>query len=352
MERLLQHVDIMSRQRNRGQLEAGLVDALRELAGAERACLYKLFTPPGDLMVGLAAAADATGARLLDDGVSWPEGTGSLGRFPHLHACLAHGGSFEDIEPGSSLHRHAFVIAGIGQEAFGFATLKCRAPLDAARRAIVAGLIALFRNCLALLDYSEIDTLTGLLNRKTFDEYLITILSHVANEGDAPSASRHLPRRRQPGKHTQHHWLGVIDIDHFKTINDKFGHLIGDEVLILIANLMKSAFRSQDKLFRFGGEEFVVLLKPTDLASAHAIFERYRKAIDEHLFPQVEHVTVSAGFTRIGLYDTPSIILDDADEALYFAKENGRNRVCCYEDLIDAGKLVKHQVLHTDVELF
>ncbi len=287
-------------------------------------------------MVGLAAEATAAGARQLDDGISWPQGTGSLAHFPHLRACLANGAMFEDRAPGSGLCRHAFAIAGIGQETFGFATLECRAPLDAAKRIVVAGLIALFRNCVALLDYSEIDTLTGLLNRKTFDEYLINILSHVAEESDALAAARRLPQRRQPGKHVHHHWLGVIDIDHFKPINDKFGHLIGDEVLILVANMMKSAFRSHDKLFRF----------------ARAIFERYRKAVDEHLFPQVEHVTVSTGFTRIGLYDTPSIILDDADEALYYAKENGRNRVCCYEELIDAGKLVKHQVLHTDVELF
>jgi diguanylate cyclase (GGDEF)-like protein len=164
--------------------------------------------------------------------------------------------------------------------------------------------------------------------------------------------SIHVPRRRQAQKLVHHHWLGVIDIDHFKNINDNFGHLIGDEVLILVSNLMKSAFRSQDKLFRFGGEEFVVLLKPTELANALATFERYRKEVDGFRFPQVEHVTISAGFTRIGLYDTPSMILDNADEALYYAKEHGRNLVFCYEELIDAGKLVKHQMLHTDAEIF
>jgi diguanylate cyclase (GGDEF)-like protein len=351
MERLLQHVDVISRQRNRGQLEASLVEALRELASAESVRLYKLFSPPDDLMVGLAAEADADGLHMLDDGISWPEGIGAIARYPHLGACLA-AGRHDDVDPDSGLHRHSFSVAGIGQECFGFITLKCRVPLDGVKPAVVAGLLALFRNCVALLDYSEIDTLTGLLNRKTFDEYLINILSHVADGGDAAAAPRRGPQRRRPASHTQHHWLAVIDIDHFKSINDRFGHLIGDEVLILVANLMKSTFRSHDKLFRFGGEEFVVLLKPTDLANAHAIFERYRKAIAEHEFPQVGTVTVSVGFTRIGLYDTPSIILDDADEALYFAKENGRNRVCCYEELIDAGKLVKRQVMHTDVELF
>lgn len=350
MERLLQHVDAISRQRNRGQLEASLVEALRDLAGAECVRLYKLFTPPNDVLVGLAAEASGDGVRVLDDGISWPQVVGSISRVPHLYACLADG-HFDDIEPGTGLHRHALSVAGIGREVFGFASLKCREPLDRAQRNVVAGLLALFRNCVALLDYSEIDTLTGLLNRKTFDEYLINILSRVGESEFVPAPGRG-PQRRHPARHAQSHWLAVIDVDHFKSINDRFGHLIGDEVLILVANLMKSAFRSHDKLFRFGGEEFVVLLKPTDLANAQAIFERYRKAIEEHPFPQVGRVTVSVGFTRIGLYDTPSIILDGADEALYFAKENGRNRVCCYEDLIDAGQLVKRQTLHTDVELF
>src|SRR5512136_1252818 len=111
MDRLLHHVDIVSRQRNRAQLEASLVEALRELTGAESARLYKLFTPPGDVMVGLAAEADANGVRILDDGISWPEGTGSVERFPHLHACFAQGGCFDDAEPASGLSRHAFTIA-------------------------------------------------------------------------------------------------------------------------------------------------------------------------------------------------------------------------------------------------
>jgi diguanylate cyclase (GGDEF)-like protein len=299
MERLLHHVDLISRQRNRGQLEASLVAALRELLDAEWVGLYKLFTPPGDLMVGLAAESSPAETLILDDGISWPEGTGSLERFPHLHTCMAHGQPYDDRHPVSGSPRTSFVVAGVGSQLFGFIVVQSTKPLGGRGMAVAKGLLSLFRNCVALLDYSEIDTLTGLLNRKTFDEYLINILSHVANEGDATAGGLHLPRRRQAQKLVNHHWLGVIDIDHFKPINDTFGHLIGDEVLILVANLMKSAFRSQDKLFRFGGEEFVVLLKPTELANATATFERYRREVDEFGFPQVGHVTISAGFTRI-----------------------------------------------------
>ena len=348
MERLLHHIDVISRQRNRGQLEASFVTAVHELAGAERTDLYKLFTPPGDMMVGLAAMASDTGTRTLDDGISWPQGTGSLERFPNLQVCLASGDIYDDTEPSTGLRRRCWVIDGAGSHPFGFLVLHSPVALAPAATVIVKGLIGLLRNCLALLDYSEIDTLTGLLNRKTFDEYLINILSHVAEESNSPR----LPQRRLGQPNVDHHWLGVIDIDTFKSINDGFGHLIGDEVLILVANLMKSAFRSQDKLFRFGGEEFVVLLKPTGAANALATFERFRREVEQFRFPQVGRVTISAGFTRIGLYDTPSMILDNADDALYYAKEHGRNRVCCFEDLIAAGEVVKHHVLNTEADLF
>lgn len=340
---------MITRQRNRGQLEASLAAAVRELAGAEHVGLYKLFSPPGELMVGLAAHATATTTAVLDDGISWPAGTAALERFPHLLACHADG-RFDDREPDSGLARHSFVIDGSDRQIFGFVVVRMRQPLAAAAPVVIEGLLGLFRNCLALLDYSEIDTLTGLLNRKTFDEYLLRILSHVATEGGAQAGPAGISRRRPQA--TSHHWLGVIDIDHFKAINDSHGHLIGDEVLILAANLMKTAFRTQDKLFRFGGEEFVVLLKPAELESARAAFERCRREVEEHCFPQVGRVTISAGFTRIGIYDTPSMILDNADEALYYAKESGRNRVCCYEELIAAGELVKHHVLNTDAVMF
>ena len=71
-------------------------------------------------------------------------------------------------------------------------------------------------------------------------------------------------------------WLAVVDIDHFKLVNDRFGHLYGDEVLILVANILRSSFRNQDRIFRFGGEEFVVLLRAATLENARQGFDRFR----------------------------------------------------------------------------
>ncbi|KAF1858539.1 hypothetical protein Lal_00015056 [Lupinus albus] len=206
---------------------------------------------------------------------------------------------------------------------------------------MVGGIVGVYRNFQNLLDYSERDSLTGLLNRKTFDDQLARMLQ-----------SAHARDPRLPGQpeRRQHHaeekqWLAVVDVDHFKTVNDKFGHLYGDEVLILIANLLQSSFRAQDRVFRFGGEEFVVLLRSTTLDNAWKIIERFRINVETHEFPQVGRVTVSVGFVSISAYESPVVTLGHADQALYYAKSNGRNRACHYDDL------VAHGLLQTRVDL-
>ncbi|MDP2811483.1 MAG: GGDEF domain-containing protein [Rhodocyclaceae bacterium] len=350
MVRLLHHIDIITRQRNRSELAVCLVAALAELVDARRVSLYKAFPSPGDILIGLVAEADPQGARSYDDGVSWPDGTGSIERFPHLRARLSEGASWIKITPESA-HQIFDIRRGDG-ELFGFVDLLTARPLDPAQVALVEGLLGLLRNCLALLDYSETDTLTGLLNRKTFDQYLLDILLRISSDGDDAAGMTHLPKRRQSRPRGHHHWLGVMDVDHFKSINDRFGHLIGDEVLILIANMMKASFRAQDQLFRFGGEEFVILLKPTGLEHARATFDRFRQDVEEHLFPQVGHVTISIGFTGISVEDTPAEVLGNADEALYWAKQHGRNQTCSYEELRATDNLHPHPVLHTEVEMF
>jgi diguanylate cyclase (GGDEF)-like protein len=209
---------------------------------------------------------------------------------------------------------------------------------------VIQGIMDVYRNYHSLLDYSERDALTGLLNRKTFDEQFAR-----DSQGKAISLSR--PRDDDSSRNQGTQWLAVVDIDHFKRVNDRFGHVYGDEVLILVANLMRSSFRTNDRIFRFGGEEFVVLLRSVTLDSARAIFERFRHNVEEHLFPQVGRVTVSIGYTSTG-GGAPVEILGRADQALYYAKENGRNRIFHYEELLASGALRSADVAHNDAELF
>ena len=142
-----------------------------------------------------------------------------------------------------------------------------------------------------------------------------------------------------------------VDCSHFKSVNDRFGHLIGDEVLILVSRIMKKSFRNSDRVFRFGGEEFLVALRCTDHAAAVASLERFRRNMENYEFPQAGRITASIGFTEIRNVDAPSAACERADQAVYFAKQNGRNRVCSESELVQQG-LLNAEVKQGEVELF
>lgn len=223
--------------------------------------------------------------------------------------------------------------------------LRGHSPWTECAQKITEGCARMYQNFLNLLDYGERDTLTGLLNRKSFDEtfFKTTQMPAFSHRDNYTPDQRSL----SPGAS----WLGVIDIDFFKRVNDRFGHLIGDEVLLLVARLIQSTFRHDDRVYRFGGEEFVVLLRATDADAAHASVERLRRQVDAYRFPQVGQVTVSVGFSLIRQHDTPSGAFDRADRAVYHAKAHGRNQVCCFEQLEPQGTTGDSSDQNT-VELF
>ena len=212
----------------------------------------------------------------------------------------------------------AFPSANDRGEVQGVFVAETPAALNARDTQMVSGILGILRNHVALLDYGQRDTLTGLLNRKTFESQFDRIRQQLADA---------VPR----ADGGQHGWLGLIDIDRFKSINDTYGHLFGDEVLLLVSQLIRRSFRSSDVLYRFGGEEFVVLLPSLPEHHAGLAFERLRAAIEAHPFPQVGRVTVSLGWTRISALDGPTTCLERADAALYKAKGEGRNRCIHYE---------------------
>ena len=202
---------------------------------------------------------------------------------------------------------------------------------------MVACLARIYASQIKLLDYSELDTLTGLLNRKTFDETFerVLITSCASSRDDRVYDLREWQDARAPA------WLCVIDIDHFKRVNDSFGHLFGDEVLLRMGEHMRKTFRRCDRLFRFGGEEFVVVLNAPNESLAASSFDRFRTSVERHEFPQIGQVTCSIGFTVVSSMDAPTDVVGRADEALYYAKEHGRNQVCCYERLVADGVIAR-----------
>jgi len=207
-------------------------------------------------------------------------------------------------------------------------------------------LLKVFGNFQNLLEASQRDTLTGLLNRQTFDATFFK--ASMPTNVDASALP--LEERRGPALPT--HWLAVVDIDHFKKVNDGFGHLIGDEVLVLVARVMRLSFRHYDRLYRFGGEEFVILLRGGNENDALSAFERFRRNIENYPFPQVGRVTVSVGFTEIQRNDTPNEAFARADAAAYQAKHHGRNCTFCHEALVLGGVIESGEKHQGGIELF
>ncbi len=194
-----------------------------------------------------------------------------------------------------------------------------------------------YANLLNLIDEKDRDRLTGLLNRYTFENTISNLYT--------ASKQQSLESRGSEGSS----WIAILDIDHFKSVNDSFGHVIGDEVLILFARLMMSSFRYSDIAFRFGGEEFTVVLTGCDREGAENALERFRTSVENHLFPQVGQITVSIGFELLDDSLPPNMKLENADQALYYAKQNGRNRVIAYSDIENSDDHEEHQ---GSVELF
>jgi diguanylate cyclase (GGDEF)-like protein len=232
-----------------------------------------------------------------------------------------------------------------------------RKMLSPEREIAVETLLRIYRNQLALLDYGEQDTLTSLRNRRTFDSDFARLLREEQAErvdrldGERAEACHDgVDSRRDVGEDAPH-WLAVVDVDRFKRINDEYGHLYGDEVLLLLAQMMRAQFRPVDRLYRFGGEEFVVLLSRTPADAARTPLERLRSAVESRVFSRVGRVTISIGYTQIQLLDDAAGAFGRADAALYHAKQNGRNQVQFWESLVEAG-LLESKKTEAMVELF
>jgi len=184
--------------------------------------------------------------------------------------------------------------------------------------------VNIYGNLLAIIDEKDRDRLTGLLNRYTFEHQVSKIVEFSQQQ---TSIDR--------GECKKTSWLAILDIDFFKKVNDKFGHLTGDDVLIQFSTLMKQSFRYTDILFRYGGEEFVVILNGCSEDGALKGLERLRQTVESFFFPKVGKITVSIGFIQLYADNAPAALIEEADRTLYHAKKSGRNRIVSYLDLLE-----------------
>lgn len=207
-----------------------------------------------------------------------------------------------------------------------------------AQMSLIEGFGKIYQNYRILFNESERDKLTGLYNRRTFDNKL-SRLFQIQQAHSLEKKSGHQDERRFL-ESADSAWLIIIDIDHFKRVNDVYGHVFGDEVILTVSQILKACFRKTDLLFRVGGEEFVILIEPVAEHIAADLIERFRKAVADHDFSQIGTITVSAGYARVNENDYPPAVFDFADKALYYSKEHGRNCSHNYETLVQKGEIM------------
>lgn len=210
--------------------------------------------------------------------------------------------------PGVRTFVDFFVRFGVGQSLMVGAVLlfarNRRQVADAAYRLSVLGQLA------------RTDTLTGLLNRRG-------LLQQIGLEAERNTT--------QPCRLA----LVFIDLDHFKLVNDRWGHPVGDQVLMELADVLRRAVRTSDVVGRWGGEEFVVLMRRPTTGEALFLADRIRRSVERHEFPVVGALTASFGVAELAPDEEVASVITAADEALYRAKAGGRNRTCASRRMME-----------------
>jgi len=351
VEDAISHLAALTAQRDRELLDVSLAQGVLELLAVSSVGVYRLIGREDEDQHWLCSGLARRGKLTVSD-PPWVD----LDTLPPLDAYPARHAVIE-----SRLLEQSELDEGVADDAQRFLTIlplqvEVGQPgvlevwsdkalsLQALRP--IQTLLKVFGNFQNLLESSQRDALTGLLNRQTFDATFLKASMPVVTDGVQ------VPAGERRNLAVTGYWIGVVDIDHFKHVNDGFGHLIGDEVLVLVARIMRQSFRHYDRLYRFGGEEFVILLRGGTEEDALRAFERFRVNVETYPFPQVNRVTVSVGFTEVQHKDTPSVAFSRADQGVYEAKHQGRNRVLCFESLVRDGVLDTGDTHVGDVELF
>ena len=303
---------MLTAQRDQHSLTASLAEFLDTLRLSEKISIYQPLTHGGEV--------GERSLRLVDQAPG--DTIRRAGDIPGMPACLEQGEPVE-IEQQGTIH-YLQPVSGSSTLALVIVFEGFRG--DPVIRGFLADLADLVGNLNRLHAQSERDGLTNLYNRQMFDRKLARIQEELAH-----------PLRRR-GDSEPGHFLALIDVDHFKRINDTHGHIYGDEVLLELARMMERGFRHGDELFRYGGEEFAAILCHIDQSQVAVVLQRFRMRVMENLFPQIGGVTVSIGYCRLEAGPSAQMI-ERADKALYYCKNHGRNRISGYAQLLAEQKV-------------
>ncbi len=344
MATLTEHIIKLTDHGDRDLLELTLSKALIDLLRIDRVVIARVLSEEGVKRWLEVASLDVRGGGKVVDPLRVDfESLRELADEKDRLRCLQTRSLVEYAWAGEEGPRISFIplFADSASDDEGVIEVHSGAALSQGQVQVINDMVHVFRNMYRLLAYSDRDALTGLLNRKSLDD---TFYSAVLEEMDhglegqtAVLEARVLPVAERRHRVPPNYWLGTVDVDHFGVINDKSGHLIAEEVLLLVARIMNNTFRTYDRIYRLGGEQFAVLMHCPDEALVLAAFERFRANMEKFNFPQVGRATACAGFTRVTADDSPNTSLERAERAVDYAQRNGRNQVHSYDDLVRKG---------------
>lgn len=343
MTTLIEHILKLTDHRERDLLEMTLSKALIDLLPVQRIVVARVIREEGEKRWFELMRLDARGGGKVADKLRI-----DFANLPRLEDakdrlnCLQSQTELEIAWAGEAGPRITYfpLFADSRKDDEGVIEVHSEAPLTREARQTIDQLRRIYRNMYRLLEYSDRDALTGLLNRKSLDDAfysaVLEALDGVTGENKLaavvadPTAER---RHRVPANY----WLGSAVVDNFGLLNDKHGHLIAEEVLLLVARIMNNTFRTYDQIYRFGGEHFGVLMHCPLEDVVLSAFDRFRANVEKYNFPQVGRVTVSCGFTSVMADDSPSTALEKTERAVEFARKQGGNKAASHLDLVRRG---------------
>lgn len=327
---ILQHIENFTSQRDTELLAFSLLKSIREILSPIRTSILTLDSQDDPIME--ISLSNGETCRYQYQNIAIPESTkASLDYINTWH--------LDELMKAHDEQYTSFHVLQQSRQLSQYLIITLDNKPSRSESYIIKGMLSIYGNFGSLLAESQTDELTGLMNRKTFEESIVKLYQGVEIS--------HEPIQ-------QSNWIAIIDLDHFKLINDRSGHLYGDEVLIHLARSLRETFRQEDMLFRFGGEEFVILIRNVNKKECSYLLGKLLKSVQSIALNSSasENITVSAGVCRFQKDIFHVTLLDQADQALYYSKQNGRNCVTFYDDIIEEGIAKRNKIVTGEVDFF
>ncbi len=330
MKSLVEYLVQITNHRDRDFLEYTFASAVINLLPIRSVLIAQVMREAGEQYWFDVVSLDAGGGGKVADPLRLDYSSMKpLKSAPNRLKCLLARDKIEVDTTGQNGPRVTYIplISELSPEMKGVLEIHSMAPLRDVDLIAIGQLHHVYCNIYKLLAYSDRDALTGMLNRKSLDNaFFSAVLDELdGDETDDRAAIVQDEERRH--RVPPNYWLGKVVIDGFSSLNDFHGPLVMEQITVLVARIMSNTFRTHDRLYRLSGDQFVALFHCPEEPLALRAFERMRINVEKLKFSQVGAMTISAGFTRILMEDSPVTALQRTEDAINLAQKNGGNRV-------------------------